>query len=34
MGSTEDELFGVLNTYPLEVLNETLGKEIAKETEL
>jgi hypothetical protein len=33
MGSTEDELFGVLNTYPLEVLNEVLGHEIAKETE-
>ena len=34
MGSTEDELFGMINTYPLEVLNETLGNEIAKETEL
>jgi hypothetical protein len=34
MGSTEDELFGMVNTYPLEVLNEVLGDEIAKETEL
>jgi len=30
MGCTEDELFGVVNTYPLEVLNEVLGNDIAK----